>query len=660
MRSDRSDGSDLTESTSYLFQTVSCKELLNTIDIPISIHDDEFKIVFMNRAMKKHLDSDARGRRCFEVIHNQDSPPVGCPLEKTIFSGEICRGEVCIDSQGRQAVVTTAPFTLNSGQKLAIHIIHDITEQKNLERDLLQQKTISEFILEKSPLGIAFSQDRKIIRVNEAFEKMSGYARDELIGRDSRHLYPNRKLYEKIANQVYDFLKENELCTIPGMLKRKDGSLLPIKANIKKIQKFSLDGNNPWKEAYIWTIEDLTREKEKEQERKGIEKAHLRTQRLEALGLLASGIAHDFNNILTPIIGYIELAQAATSDEHLKGYLKTVAAASFRAKELVENLLRFSRGDRRKKEKLYLHKQLAEHVKLIRGMIPSSVIVKTDIREISAPIKADAAELNEIMMNFCTNAIHAMDEKGDLTIGCREIEIGNSISKKWPAAKPGKYAEVWVSDTGCGMDKRTLDRIFDPYFTTKGPEKGTGLGLAMVFRAVHDNSGHIHVDSVPGQGTTFRVIFPLVQANHNGENNNGNIFWAGSNSSLKGMKILLVDDEESILMLANEFLTMKGAEVTATANPKNALELLKKMEAPPDLLITDLTMPHMTGDQLASSARALFPALPVIIITGYGHQIEAVQHDYLMVKKPFKMSELIEAIETIMIQTQPKKRAESP
>ena len=631
-------------------RALTCQELsfmldwcsiLDTIPDFVSIHDLDFKIIFANKALKEFLQKDPVGEQCFKTFHATDSPPHYCPLKRTFDTGQTHRRVFFEKTLKRQFMVTTSPIhDLDGAPVAAIHIARDVTDLRAMEDQMERQRVVSEFILEKSPLGISFIKNRKILKTNEAFEKISGYTREEMLGKSTAMFYENEEAFRKTGEKIYGYLKTHEIATLEGHMKRKDQTLIPVRVSVKRISDLD-DGDD---DSYIWTVEDLSREKQLEKAQKEMSERLQRAQRLEALGVLASGIAHDFNNILTPIMGYTELAQCFASDERLKQYLKTISMATSQAKELIDNLLKFSRGQAGEPSRIDLGRLIKEHVKLIKGVVPSSVVIKTEINEISSPIVCDPAQLNEILMNLCTNAIHAMNEQGELTLGCTETVLEQPIHSRWLDARPGRYAKFWVSDTGCGMDQDTLERIFDPYFTTKGPEKGTGLGLAMVFNAVKANQGFIEVESAPGIGTTFTVYFPLSEEESSRCDTARNV--CENIESLSGLTILLVDDEESVLMLATEFLELAGAKVIARRSPTQALEYIERAgaEGKPDILVTDLTMPKMTGDQLAAQARKRIPGLPVVVITGFGMKKPEIENRFPIVKKPFKMAELIKVI----------------
>ncbi len=617
-------------------------DILDSICNPVSLHDKEFNIIYMNKAMKKAFPNAKVGDKCFKVVHNENSPPVFCPLQKSYLTKQPQSKVFYHEELKREFLVNTSPIFSHNNELIGgIHIINDITEAKLFQLKYEHQKSISDFIFEKAPFGIVLVQEKRLIKMNEAFEQISGYSRSELDNKGIKVLFKDEKTFNRVYQIAKSILKGGEIFTTEEFLRTKENKLIPVKVTCRKIKSFDSDSNS-----YIWIIEDLTQQKELEETKNILTERLHRAQRLEALGILASGIAHDFNNILTPIMGYTELAQCFTTDKNVKKYLLTISTATARAKELIENLLKFSKGQESSIEKADITRSLKETIKLIKGIVPSSLIIKSKIEDIPYPVLCDQAQLNEIVMNLCTNAIQAMDEKGELEIGCELVELDEKQLINWPNVKPGKYVKIWVSDTGCGIEPEILDRIFEPYFTTKGPDKGTGLGLAMVFNAVSSNNGFIDVKTKSGDGSTFYIYLPVAVEQDAGHKAKCEL--CKDEECLEGLKIILVDDEESVIMIATEFLNLAGAEVKAFISPEDALMCIKKKDFIPDILITDLTMPKLTGDQLAQKAREIIKDLPVVIITGWGNKENKIKNNFPVVKKPFKLKDLISTIKDLL------------
>ncbi len=336
-------------------------------------------------------------------------------------------------------------------------------------------------------------------------------------------------------------------------------------------------------------------------------------QKMEAIGTLAGGIAHDFNNILTPIIGYTEIAlRISGKDSPLFSDLQQVLDASNRAKDLVQQILSFSR--QKEKEILPVQAQLIvkEALKLLRASLPTSIEIRTDLHS-NAKVNADPTGIHQIIMNLCTNAAHAMESSpGILSVSLADITITTPLADHNATIAPGEYLQMIIADTGSGMDKDILDRIFDPYFTTKDVGEGTGLGLAVVKGIVENYGGMITVESEPGSGTTFTLYLPRIEAEkETAEEEKTHQSFAGSEH------ILVVDDEAVIVALNKKRLAKYGYKITAKVASTQALQSFQDAPDSFDLVITDLTMPKLSGLGLIEKILGIRENMPIIVCTGY-------------------------------------------
>jgi PAS domain S-box-containing protein len=348
-------------------------------------------------------------------------------------------------------------------------------------------------------------------------------------------------------------------------------------------------------------------------ERKRLE-AHLyEAKRMEALGTLAGGIAHDFNNILTAILGYTELALAHVPPEHAqRRFLQAVLTAGQRAKELVQQILTFSRQQPQKRSSLLLQPLLTEALSLLRASLPATVTIRPQIAAEAGPVLADPSQILQVIMNLCTNAMHAMRETGGtLEIRIEAITVDAVHAARHPRLHPGPYVCLIVRDTGHGMSPEVLARIFEPFFTTKSPGEGSGLGLAMVHGIVANHDGVIMVESTPGQGTTFIVYLPRSEQPVSPASAPTEPIPGGQE------RILFVEDEAPLAELGRTMLTRLGYDVVACKSSREALELFGTAPQHFDLVITDYTMPELTGEALACELRRLRPDLPIILCTGF-------------------------------------------
>ena len=372
-------------------------------------------------------------------------------------------------------------------------------------------------------------------------------------------------------------------------------------------------------------------------------------QKMEAIGTLAGGIAHDFNNILTPILGYSEIALTRMGPEdQLYTPIKAIRQAGERAKELINRILTFSRQHENELGPLQVQPILNETIKLLRSSLPTTIEIRQKIDPDCGAVISDITQFQQIIMNLATNASHAMEDSGGiLRITLQEIQLSKDDAVVRQGLPPGATACFTVSDTGCGMDKATVTKIFDPYFTTKAQGKGTGMGLAMVHGIISSHHGYINVYSEPGEGTSFKIYLPIVPA---GTEKKG----VASFSSLVGgtERILLVDDEEVIVIMLTTLLEQFGYQVHAVTDCLEALAIFKAQPDSFDLVITDQTMPHLTGGELAKELLAVRADIPIILCTGFSVNFteelakKTGIREYLM--KPVIIEELTEKIRSVL------------
>jgi two-component system, cell cycle sensor histidine kinase and response regulator CckA len=370
-------------------------------------------------------------------------------------------------------------------------------------------------------------------------------------------------------------------------------------------------------------------------------------QKLEAIGTLAGGIAHDFNNILTAMIGYTQLAQIESEPDSQQHYLSEALQACNRAKELINQILVFSRHQVQERKPILIAPIIEEGIKLLKSSLPSTIQIAQDTTNPSAMVLADATQIQQILMNLCTNAFHAMREKG----GRLEIRLVNEEVKPdkiagSPNLTPGEFAKLIVSDTGHGIEPTIVDRIFDPFFTTKGPGEGTGLGLSVVYGIVRDHGGAIQVASEPGKGTTVSVYLPLIEAGKPIQEEAPERMIGGSE------RILLVDDEAPVVEVATEMLTSLGYRVTAGMSSRETLELFRARPNDFDLVITDMTMPDIRGDHLARELLKIRQNIPIILCTGFSEMISEEKARDIgirrFVMKPLFMKDLARVIREVL------------
>jgi PAS domain S-box-containing protein len=406
---------------------------------------------------------------------------------------------------------------------------------------------------------------------------------------------------------------------------------------------------------YIFHIRDLSAEKAAESDKQHLESQLRQAQKMEAIGTLAGGIAHDFNNILSAVGGYTELAMMQLpGNAEVRGNLEHVKAAADRAADLVQQILAFSRQSENERIVLQIGSIVKEALQLIRASLPSTIEIRKAIDTQAGSIMADPTQVHQIVMNLCTNAMHAMQAEGGLLeVRLRQVSLSRDAARTRDLAAPGDYVQLTVSDTGCGMDARTRERIFDPYFTTKAKGKGTGLGLAVVHGIVESYQGAIAVTSTPGQGTRFDVFFPVTDGDQRPMDTGDEEDFSGRE------RVLFVDDEPMLVDLGRTILAKQGYQVTGMTDPREALAVFRQAPDRFDIVVTDLTMPGLTGDRLAEAIAAIRPDVPVLLCSGY---VQHGSHPCLAgtLHKPLQMQGLSRAVREALDQrpasTDPMKR----
>ncbi len=369
------------------------------------------------------------------------------------------------------------------------------------------------------------------------------------------------------------------------------------------------------------------------------------TQKMEAIGNLAGGVAHDFNNILSGIIGSAQLIKKHSAQESsVQPYVEQIMKASKRATGLVKQILLFSRKTESEKIPSDMQQIAQEVIKLLRASIPSTIEIKSEFKENLLPILADQTQMHQVFMNLCSNAAHAMkDDGGCLELILTDATVTQKVQKGIDQILPGDYIKLSVSDTGKGMDQQTVDKIFDPYFTTKEIGSGTGLGLATVHGIVKDHNGHIQVESKIGNGTVFNIFFPATH--HTIKQIQEPVEMVNGNET-----ILFVDDEVYLADVGKEMLEDYGYSVEAVTNSPEALELFEQHPDKYDLVITDNTMPKMTGEQLARNIHKINPDVPIIMCTGISLDPESINGFELerVLMKPLDMSQMLKNVREVI------------
>ncbi len=482
--------------------------------------------------------------------------------------------------------------------------------------------------IEQAADGILITEKNGTIRyLNPAFERMTGCSQKETKGR-SYKILKNTNYPESFYRNIWMEINAGRIWKGHMISSQNEGGHHELEVSISPVR--DKDNNII---SFVSVNRDVTQELQ-------LEKQLIQAQKMEAIATLTGGIAHDFNNILSAIMGYTQLAMGrALMDEKLRGYCEKVLMAGDRARDLIGQILSFSRQSPQEKKKVHIKFIVKEVTKLLKVTLPANIEICTSILVTEDAVLADPTQIHQVLMNLCTNAADAMREKGGLlTVILKEIRVDPAEGFRMDL-KAGNYLQLSVTDTGHGIPPGDIHKIFDHFFTTKGPGKGTGLGLSVTRNIIKKLSGSIEVESQPGKGTRFTVFFPRVDASmEEGAPPKPDILPTGNE------RILFIDDEEFLADIGEELLEQLGYNVLAKTSSLEALDSFLDSPTSFDLIITDHSMPKMTGIELIKRIRAIRPHIPVILCSGFPETITAEKMKELGIRdlmvKPFTIGDL--------------------
>ncbi len=602
------------------------QEIISSARNGILVFDVNLDYVLWSKSMEEMTGLSAVcvvGRNALDVF-----PPIKEQetLLKKALAGEHCRsGDICysLPGTGKEAwmIADYGPHFDTRGEVIGVMgIVTDITERKAAEAQIERMNRRNRLILDAAGDGIiGMDSEGHCIFMNPASAEMLGFEADEIIGEDV-----NRLIYYASSDcvsfppsecTISMTLSRGSRCRISdGMMTRKDGSTFPVIFTSTPI----VEGGEII--GAVLTFRDVTEQKNADEARKRLEEQLGQAQKMEAIGVLAGGIAHDFNNILTPIIGYCEMClQELKKGDSLHRKIEQVLKSSIRAKDLVSQILAFSRKGEQELKPVQVSLIIKEALNFLRSSIPSTIEIRRRIGPDAASLKvlASPTRIHQIMINLCTNAAYAMKEKGGiLGVAMSRHEIGADSGASTDLG-PGTYFKLVVSDTGHGIEEEIQNRIFEPYFTTKPAGEGTGLGLSVVYGIVKSLGGDIHVASKPDQGAIFEILLPIAELPVETTE------YADQNLPAGKGHILLVDDEATVVELQGEMVEHLGYRATLKYGSLEALDCFREDPNGFDLIITDQTMPHMRGDEFAREAFKIRSDIPIILCTGFSETIDA-------------------------------------
>jgi len=516
-------------------------------------------------------------------------------------------------------------------EKKMLALEQEIRERKRIEEALL----MTQFSVDEASVGILWiDPEGKFVYANKAVCRLLEYEKAELLNMNVVQIDPDYR--QENWTRHWQEIKAQKLLTFESHHQSRTGRTFPVEITAHYIRFDDHEYNFEF-------VVELT-------ERKRMENQLRQSQKMEAIGTLAGGIAHDFNNILSAIMGYTELAQLIIDESSTASdYLAEVINAGNRAEDLVHQILAFSRQTKKEMKPIVV-KHIAEEVlKLLRASLPATIEIIVEIKS-GSTILAEPTQIHQILMNLCTNASYAMRADGGvLKIGVTDIELDSYYTAQFQDLKPGVFVKMSVSDTGEGMTPDKLKRIFDPFFTTKAKGEGTGMGLAAVHGIVKSCGGETTVYSEPGRGATFNVFLPVIQGSKQSTGEKIAPLPVGHE------RILYVDDERDLGTIGRKMLEHLGYTVTVQSSATEALALFRDDDAGFDLVITDLTMPKITGLQLTEKIKEIAPNVPIILVTGFSGQLSEEKARTLgiskLMMKPILLKNIAQAVREVLDET---------
>lgn len=623
----------------------------------VFIKDSKSRYVYVNAFYEDVLGVEQLvGKTPDEVFPEAIARPMLLDDREVLGGGHTIRQETMYDAEGKERIFQTHKFSLDrpNGLRFIGGFALDITEQKRVEEALRASEERYKSIVENSHDGIVIVDDSFHLEyVNDELCRMLGYRKDEVLGADFRGFLDEESLQYTVARYKRRQAGENVPPRYEINLVTKDKKKRRVETSL------SIIPGGTGKTKTIAQLLDITERKEAEEEKKRLEAQLLQAQKMEAVGTLAGGVAHDFNNLLQAILGYTQmllLEKEKDSPEFTK--LKQIEKSAHRASELTRQLLTFSRKVESELRPLDLNNEVRQAQKILERTIPKMIDMELYLQKEAWTINADPMQMEQIVLNVAVNARDAMPEGGTLVFETENVLLDREYCATHLGATPGRYVLLSISDTGMGMDKETVEHIFEPFYTTKEVGKGTGLGLAMVYGIVKNHGGYIMCYSEPGQGTTFKIYFPAIEADGHVETS------YAVETELRGgdETILLVDDEESLRGMGKEILERFGYRIIAVPDGEKALEIYREKGEQIDLVILDLVMPGMGGTRCMEELLRIHPRLKVIIASGYavnGRTKEALDAGAEgFIRKPYELGQMLGVVRKVLDREQTSEEGE--
>jgi len=583
---------------------IEWQNIFNAIGHPAFILDPQHNIIAVNNItleLSGRPESALLGKKCYELFHSRDAvvPLQDCPLKKMLESSHFETVEMEVELFGGFFLVSSTPvFDRRGNLDKIIHIATDITQRKKAEEALKETEERFRILLNQGYDGIFIHEDFNILDLNQRMADILGYSLSELLHTSIfSHITPaSQRLVQEYIHSRKGGYYEIELL-------KKNGRVVNAEACGASC-KFQ------GREARIVAIRDIT-------EQKKLQEQLRQAQKMEAIGHLAGGVAHDFNNILSAIIGYAHLTMMKLkSDDPLRMNIEHILSSSEKAANLTRSLLAFSRKQLIIPKPVDINHIVLNIKKILDRIIGEDIDLKVNFDIEDLIVTGDRGQIEHALMNLATNARDAMPEGGALIMTTRKVDVDDKFIQIHKEGKRGTYAAITVSDTGTGMDNKTIENIFEPFFTTKEVGKGTGLGLAMVYGTIKQHNGFINVQSEPGKGTTFNIYLPLAEPGvEHTEKKEADTIVSGNEN------ILLIEDNQAVRRSIKDLLEEFGYNVMDAADGDEAIALFRENMGFLHLVISDVIMPRQSGKEVYDELKKERPDVKMLFVSGYSADI---------------------------------------
>ncbi|HKI47873.1 MAG TPA: PAS domain S-box protein [Desulfobacteria bacterium] len=640
-------GRDITERKAFEERIQKARRewenIFEAIGHPTLILDEAHRLIHANKAALRatgRLEKELVGKRCYEIFHNTDEVPEGCPLEKMLESGNLETVEMEMEALGGVFLVSSTPVLGDDDRiEKVIHIATNISARREAEEQLRKSEAkYRDLVNNTTDLFYRTDMEGRIVFISPSVYRLSGYTVDEATGiKMAEEVYVNP---EERADFLVRIQKDGSVENFEAQLKRKDGSIwwASTNAHFFKDSKGNIKGVEGM-------ARDITKQKGAEKEREALETQLQHAQKMEAIGTLAGGVAHDFNNLLMSIQGRTSLMLMNKTSSHPDvGNLKDIEDYVESAAGLTRQLLGFAKGGKYEVRPTDLNELIRRQNRMF-GRARKEITLRGKYEKTLWPVEVDRGQIEQVLLNLYVNAWQAMPTGGDLHIETQNVNLDEDDIKPYQV-KRGRYVQISVTDTGIGMDRAIQERIFEPFFSTKAAGSGTGLGLASVYGIIKNHGGFVNVFSEKNHGTTFNLFLPVSKRKVVEETK-------PECGKISGFEtILFVDDEEMITEVIEDLFDRLGYKVLIAGSGKEAIELYEKNQERIDMVVLDMIMPNMSGAQTYERLKEINPGVKVLLSSGYS--IDGQAADILeggcngFIQKPFKMKELSQKLRDIL------------